>query len=366
MKPVIPFMELRDVQARHLNEIQAAVADCVASGRYILGEQVEAFEREFADFCGTRHCVGVGNGFDALRLLLQVQGFAAGDEILVPANTFIATILAVISNGLRPVLVEPSLDTYTLDPALAEKSVTPRTRAVLAVHLYGQCADMGPIQAMARRHGLKILEDAAQSHGAACQGVKAGNLGDGAGFSFYPSKNLGALGDGGAITLNDGALSSLLMALRNYGSSEKNVHAYAGCNSRLDELQAAVLRVKLRYLPEDNRRRREIAALYLRELKNPLVVLPVERMGVDHAWHLFVVRVKNRDRFRAHMEEFGVQTAVHYPIPPHRQAAFPEWNRLSFPVTEQIHREAVSLPLHQALTESETQRIVDAVNQYTS
>lgn len=338
------------------------------SGWYILGEHVRHFEREFASFCNVKHCVSVGNGFDALLLALrgwiELGYLSHGDEIIVPANTYIASILAVIEAGLQPVLVEPDDRTYTIDPKAVARAITPRTRAIMAVHLYGQCCDMQPLWDLAKDNDLKIIEDAAQAHGAVYRGLKAGSLGDAAGFSFYPTKNLGALGDGGAVTTNDDQLAECIRALRNYGSEQKYIHSYKGRNSRLDELQAAILRIKLRHLNKENARRAEIARLYLEGITNPAVRLPYVAEYGTHVWHLFVVRVANRDHFRQFLLDHGIETGVHYPVPPHKQKACKEWNHLSFPITEAIHREVVSLPLYPTLSERDIDTVIEAVNAY--
>lgn len=363
-----PFYPLADLLRPYHAELLGAVEGVLLSGQFILSSNVAQFEFEFAAYCGVKHCVAVGNGYDALALILRgwvEQGvLRSGDQVLVPANTYIASILAISEAGLKPVLVEPNERTYTIDPEAARRAVTDRTKAIMAVHLYGQCCDMEPLWALAKERGLKIIEDAAQAHGATYRGRKAGSLGDAAGFSFYPTKNLGALGDGGAVTTNDDRLAECIRALRNYGSEQKYVHRYKGRNSRLDEIQAAILRVKLRHLDEDNARRAEIARFYLQEIKNPLIRLPYVADYGTHVWHLFVVRVPNRDHFRQFLLDHGIETAVHYPTPPHKQKAYKEWNHLNFPITEAIHREVVSLPLYPSLDRSQQAMIVEAVNAY--
>jgi dTDP-4-amino-4,6-dideoxygalactose transaminase len=318
----------------------------------------------FARYCDTRHCIAVGSGFDALRLLLQASGLRPDDEVLVPANTFIATILAIVAARLKPVLVEPDPLTFLMDPVHASGCITARTRAIMAVHLYGRCAGIEAVRDVALQHGLMLFEDSAQAHGASSGDTKAGAFGIAAGFSFYPTKNLGALGDGGAITTSQDRLMEDLRALRDYGCDRKNEHRLAGCNSRLDELQAAVLRVKLPYLDEDNRRRREIAAVYLEHVRNPRIVRPAAPEGSGHVWHLFVVRTHDRDALRSHLERLGIGTAVHYPVPPHRQRALAGFRDVSLPVTDRLHREVLSVPLHPALTDGEVARIVEALNEF--
>ncbi len=361
----IPFLELRQVNAAQMEDIQRALAGVAARGTYILGPELEAFEAEFAAYCGVRFCIGVGNGLDALRLMLAASGLQEGDEVMVPAHTFIATHLAVLSQGLQPLLVDPDPATFLLDAQRAQAALTPRTRAILAVHLYGRSDIADGLRELAARRGLLLFEDAAQAHGAVSSGRRAGSHGQAAAFSFYPSKNLGALGDGGAITTDDEALASTLRALRNYGSARKYEHRLAGCNSRLDEIQAAVLRVKLPHLDTDNRRRRQIAEAYLGGIRNPRVRMPsVPAEPESHVWHLFVVRCRERAALQAHLAKFGIGSAVHYPVAPHCQGALASLGRPSLPVTERLHREVLSLPLHPALSPAEVERVVAAVNAY--
>lgn len=336
----------------------------MARGTYVAGPEVALFEEDFARYCGTRHCIAVNSGFDALRLLLQASSLHPGDEVLVPANTFIATILAIGAAGLTPVLVEPDPSTFLLDLAHASTRLTARTRAVMAVHLYGRCAGIEDVREFATRHGLLLLEDSAQAHGACVGGTKAGAFGVAAGFSFYPTKNLGAVGDGGAVTTSEDGLAHDLRALRDYGSDSKDDHRLAGCNSRLDELQAAVLRVKLPHLDADNRRRALIASVYLESMRNPAIVLPAAAERHSHVWHLFVVRARNRDALRSHLERRGIGTAIHYPVPPHGQPALGGLRDTPLPVTERLHREVLSIPLNAALTDAEVARIVEAINDF--
>ncbi|MDB4360782.1 DegT/DnrJ/EryC1/StrS family aminotransferase [Akkermansiaceae bacterium] len=365
---MIKFLDLKKVNDAHGVEISAAIQRVLDSGWYLLGEEVSSFEREFAVYCGTKHCLGVANGLDALILILmgyrELGVMAEGDEVIVPANTYIASILAISRAGLKPVLVEPDERTYNIDPNLIEAAITEKTKAIMAVHLYGQCADMDPINEIARKHGLKVVEDAAQAHAATYRGRKTGSLGDAAGFSFYPGKNLGALGDGGAVTTNDDDLAEAIIALRNYGSHEKYHNKYKGMNSRLDEIQAAVLRVKLKYLDEDTERRREVAEAYLSGLKSQSsgLILPYVADYGTPAWHLFVVRTPKRDELAVFLGKKEIQTVVHYPIPPHRQKAYPELSGLLLPKTEAIHREVVSLPISPVLDAGEVSRIMTEVN----
>jgi len=335
----------------------------LASGNLILGPEVEAFEAEFAAYCGTRHCVGVGNGLDALHLILRAWGIGAGDEVIVPSNTYIATWLAVTHAGATPVPVEPLAATCNLDAQRLAAAITPRTRAIIAVHLYGQPADMDAINAVARQHGLKVIEDAAQAHGARYHGRRAGNLGDAAAFSFYPGKNLGALGDGGAITTNDAQLADQLCAWRNYGSRSKYHNTFKGFNSRLDELQAALLRVKLAHLDAWNATREQLAQTYLAELANSALVLPVVPPWASPVWHLFVVRTDQRDALQQQLAQGGVGTLVHYPIPPHLQPAYADagFQPGDFPIAEQLHREVLSLPLYPQLGPAAQQRVIAAL-----
>ncbi|WP_306299264.1 DegT/DnrJ/EryC1/StrS family aminotransferase [Paenibacillus amylolyticus] len=335
------------------------------SGWYILGSSVKAFENDFAEYCGTEHCVGVANGLDALELIIHGYDIGPGDEVIVPSNTYIASILAISANGAVPVLVEPELQTFNLDPAKIEAHITPNTKAILVVHLYGQACDMNPILEIANRYNLKVIEDCAQAHGALYGDKRVGNLGDAAAFSFYPGKNLGALGDGGAITTNDEELYNRLMALRNYGSHKKYENLYKGYNSRLDELQAPILNEKLKWLDQDNEKRREIASYYSEHILNPEVILPiVQHTSKSHVWHLFVIRVQERNHFMEYMTRNGVQTMIHYPIPPHKQEAYREWSDLAFPISEQIHAEVVSLPISPVMEMEEVLRVVEVINEY--
>lgn len=359
---MIPFLDLKRINDTHQEAIRAATERVLQSGWYILGQEVGAFEQTFARYCQTRHCIGVANGLDALTLVLKAWVFAPGSEVIVPSNAYIASVLSVTQGGLTPAFVEPDPHTCLLDPSRIEAAINSHTKAILPVHLYGRCCDMDAINAVAQRYGLMVLEDAAQAHGALYKGRRAGNLGDAAGWSFYPSKNLGALGDAGAITTNDDALADRLRALRNYGSAEKYVNEYVGHNSRLDELQAAILSAKLPSLETENKRRQTLARLYLTGITNPDVSLPPADGTDQDVWHLFVVRHPRRDVLRAHLRERGISTDVHYPIPPHHQQAYAQFAHLSLPISEQLHREIVSLPLNPTLTDGDVQYIIDAVN----
>ena len=365
---MIPFLDLHRVNGRFRAEMDAAVKRVLDSGWYLLGEECAAFEREFAAFCGTRHAIGCANGLDALKLIIQAYGIGPGDEVIAPANTYIASLIAISANGATPVLVEPDPATCLIDPAQVERHVTPRTKAVMAVHLYGRVADMDAICDIASRHGLLVIEDAAQAHGAGLGGRRVGSLGDAAGFSFYPGKNLGCFGDGGAVTTDDDALAEKIRALRNYGSDVKYHFPYRGTNSRLDEIQAAWLRVKLPHLDADNARRAEIAARYGREIVHPAVSLPLPADSgarpPSNVWHVYPVRTARRDDLRRHLDACGIQTVIHYPIPPHRQPAYVEWSGLSLPVTEAIHDTVLSLPMSPVLTDDQVGAVIEAVNSW--
>lgn len=357
----VPFLDLRDSYLELKSEIDAAVSRVLDSGRYILGPEVEAFEVEYAAFCGSAHCIGLANGLDALHLALRAMDIGAGDEVIVPSNTFIATWLAVSQCGATPVPVEPLQATCNLDPALIEAAITPRTRAILPVHLYGQAADMDPIVAIAREHGLRVLEDAAQAHGARYKGRRIGSHGDAVTWSFYPGKNLGAMGDGGAVTTDDPALADRIRTLRNYGSRVKYVNEMQGYNSRLDPMQAAVLRVKLPHLDAWNARREAIAARYLRGLGDAGMVLPAVPDWTNPSWHLFVVRHAQRDRLQGKLSAAGVDSLIHYPIPPHRQEAYADtgWGEDAFPIASAIADEVLSLPIGPQMTEAQVDRVIE-------
>ena len=364
----VPFLDLKEVHARYADELKAAAARVIDSGRYVLGEELDAFEREFAIYCGMRHAVGVGSGLDALALILRgylgLGALAEGDEVIVPGNTFIASFLAISGNRLVPVPVEPDPATFNLDPACVAAAIGPRTRAIMAVHLYGQLADMPALAALAKRHGLLLIEDAAQAHGATSGGRKAGAFGDAAAFSFFPAKNLGALGDGGAVVTCDARLAERVAALRNYGSDTKYHHLFQGINSRLDEIQAALLRVKLRHLDDDLARRRRVAQRYREGIRHPQILLPEVACEERHAWHLFVVRCHRRDALKQHLQAQGVQSQVHYPVPPHCQPAYAELCELRLPLTERLHREVLSLPLGPSLGDVAVERVIEACNAF--
>ena len=365
----IPFLDLQQINAPYEAQFHQQLQLMLDKGWYILGEEVQHFEREFAAYCGTSHCIGVANGLDALTLIcrgyIELGQLHKGDEVLVPANTYIASILAIIEAGLVPVLVEPNPDTFLVEVNALEHNKTSKSKAVMVVHLYGQLPDMEAISSWAQSHHLLLIEDAAQAHGAELpSGKKAGNLGDAAGFSFYPGKNLGALGDAGAVTTNDAQLAEVIRQLRNYGSAQKYHNNYLGVNSRLDELQAAFLRIKLPHLDRDNIHRRSIAARYTSEINNPTIQLPIYTDQADQVFHLFVIRTAQRDKLQAYLAQHEIQTLIHYPIPPHKQNALAAWNAQSFPITEVIHREVLSLPISPVMTAEQVGQIIAVLNAY--
>ena len=371
---MIPFLDLKSINAQYRAELIEACTRVIDSGWYIQGNECKEFEKEFAAYCGTKHCIGVANGLDALMLVLRAYKelgmMSDGDEVIVPSNTYIASILAISQNNLVPVLVEPDVHTYLIDPTKIEEKITSKTKAILPVHLYGQTCQMDQINAIAQKYNLKVIEDSAQSHGAYYGDKRSGNLGDASGFSFYPGKNLGALGDGGAVTTNDDDLAQVIRALGNYGSHKKYENIYQGVNSRLDEIQAAMLRIKLRYLEEEINKRREIASYYLENIKNSNISLPIQNPKLkiknheDHVWHLFVIRTQNRDQLQQYLSENGIQTLIHYPIPPHHQMAYKDWNGYNYLISEKIHTEVLSLPISGVQTVEETQKIVHIINRF--
>jgi dTDP-4-amino-4,6-dideoxygalactose transaminase len=372
---MIPFLNLKKLNQPFETAFQEKMKQFLDSGWYILGNEVKQFETDFATYCGTKHCIGVGNGLDALVLIfkayIHLGKLQKGDEVIVPANTYIASILAVLQADLVPVLVEPRLETYTINPEEIEAKITSKTKAILPVHLYGQLCEMKAINAIAQKHNLLVIEDAAQAHGSKLEvgswkleGARVGNLSHAAAFSFYPGKNLGALGDAGAITTNDDALADILFSMRNYGSKVKYENEIIGVNSRLDELQAAFLNIKLGHLDAENESRRTIAKRYLSEIKNDKIVMPNWDFSQNHVFHLFVIRTANRTALQNYLKENGIETMIHYPIPPHNQKAMASWNQLSFPITEKIHDEVLSIPLNSGLNEIEIQQIITVLNQY--
>ena len=365
---MVKYFDLQKINNSFEPLLTEKISEVVKGGWYLLGEECRRFEEAFSAYCGVACCVGVGNGLDALTLVLRAYkelGFMQeGDEVIVPANTYIASVLAIIEAGLVPVLCEPCACTCNIDVTKIESLVTERTRAILPVHLYGRVAEMEPLMDIARRHSLKVLEDCAQAHGALYRGRRVGSIGDAGAFSFYPAKNLGALGDGGAVTTNDEELAAVVRAIANYGSEKKYVNIYKGVNSRLDEVQAAALAIKLQRLDCDNARRVAVARRYMNEIKNPLVALPAPAHEEAHVYHVFTVFTEHRDAFMRHMCEHGVEVAIHYPVAPHRQEAMREYSHLSLPVTEHIHATEVSLPMSPLLTEAEVQAVVEAVNSF--
>ncbi|MCK9353814.1 MAG: DegT/DnrJ/EryC1/StrS family aminotransferase [Gallionella sp.] len=360
----VPFLDLQRIHREIRGPLEEAFHRVLDSGWFIMGPEVEAFEAEFAKYCGVKHCVGVGNGLDAMHLLLRAYGISQGDEVLVPSNTFIATWLAVSQCGAIPVPVEPRSETHNIDPDALAAAITPRTRAIIPVHLYGQPADMDTINAIARRHSLIVIEDAAQAQGSEYKGRCAGSLGDAAATSFYPGKNLGALGDGGAVLTNDASIADKVRLLRNYGSRIKYEHQDIGYNTRLDEMQAAFLRVKLALLDEWNAKRRTLAEIYTAQLQNTGLELPSVPVWANPVWHLYVVRSSNRDALRAHLDQCGVSTVIHYPIPPHRQACYSEYSSYKLPLAETLANEVLSLPMSPFLTEQEASHVVEAVRSF--
>lgn len=365
---MIPFLDLKSINALYKKELLEAVARVVDSGWYIRGREVDLFEKEFAAYCGTKYCVGVANGLDALTLCLRawktLGKLSEGDEVIVPANTYIATILAITENRLTPVLVEPDESSYNISLQSFAEAITKNTKAVIPVHLYGKPAPMPAIMEIANEYDLLVLEDSAQAHGAEIGGKKVGDWGHASGFSFYPGKNLGALGDAGAVTTNDGELADVLRALSNYGSYKKYENMYQGVNSRLDELQAAILRVKLKHLDGEIDTRRRIADSYAKGIGNDAITLPANDDADKHAWHLFVVRSADRELLARHLEECGIQSMIHYPIPPHKQKAYSSWSGRPFPVTEKIHREVLSLPIGPHLMKAQISQVIEACNSF--
>ena len=361
---MIKFLDLEKVNNRFRKEIDEKIKNILDSGWYLLGENDEQFEHHYAQYCGTKYCVGVGNGLDALTLIINAYGFKAGDEIIVPANTYIASILAISYNGCTPVLVEPDINTYNINPDLIEEKITDKTKAIMVVHLYGQAVQMDKIWALAKKYNLKVIEDSAQAHGAIYQRKRTGNLGDASGFSFYPGKNLGCIGDGGCVTTNDKVLADKIKALRNYGSNVKYHNIYKGVNSRLDEIHAAVLDVKLPYLDSDNQRRRDIANYYLHNIKNQKIIMRKPYDEKANVWHIFPVRTERRDDFQEYLKKNDIQTLIHYPIPPHKQECYKEWNNLNLPITEEIHKTIISIPISPVMTDDEVEKVVEVINKW--
>ena len=365
---MIPFLDLKAINAQYRDELVDACTRVIDSGWYIGGSELKQFEQQFANYCGTKYAIGVANGLDALILTLrawkELGKLKDGDEVIVPSNTYIASILAISANNLRPVLVEPCVDSFNIDPKKIEMAITSKTKAILPVHLYGQLADMPAIMDIAKRHELLVLEDSAQAHGACLDDRRAGSWGDASGFSFYPGKNLGALGDAGAITTSDEELAHTLRALRNYGSHDKYKNLFQGVNSRLDEIQAAMLNVKLNNLDVEIAHRRKVANAYLDGINNKAIILPTKEHDSAHVWHVFVIRCERRDELQQYLADNGIQTLIHYPVPPHQQLAYKEWNELSYPVSESIHAEVLSLPIGPTLILEEINRVIIFINSF--
>jgi dTDP-4-amino-4,6-dideoxygalactose transaminase len=364
---MIKFLDLQKINLQHQEDIEAAMLRVFRSGWYVLGKEVQSFEENLANYCGVNNAIGVANGLDALRLILkayiELGIMREGDEVIVPANTYIASILAITDNKLTPVLVEPDIQTFNLDFDKIEEKITPRTKAIMVVHLYGRVCWSTKLQEIANKHNLKVVEDNAQAIGAEWNGIKTGSLGDAAGFSFYPGKNLGALGDGGAVTTKDEELAKIVRALANYGSNQKYVNIYQGLNSRLDEIQAAVLSVKLKYLDAENEKRREVATFYCNGIKNDKIILPeLPANPKEHVWHLFVIRTEKRDELEQCLKNISVQTLIHYPIPPHKQYAYIDLNQHSLPLTEKLHAQVLSLPISPVQTKRETNKVSKILN----
>lgn len=363
---MIKFLDLKKINAKYEAELKQVAAEVIDSGWYLLGERVKQFETELATFQGGGNTIAVANGLDALRLIFKAyieMGFMQkGDEIIVPANTYIASILAITDNDLVPVFVEPDLDTYNLNIGLIESKLTPKTKAIMVVHLYGRVCWSKQLKELAAKFQLKLIEDNAQAIGAKWNGIRTGNLGDAAGFSFYPGKNLGALGDSGAVTTKDEELAKVIRALANYGSEQKYVNQYQGLNSRMDEIQAAFLSVKLKYVDAEIEQRRNVATYYLSQINNKNIILPNPGNQDEHVWHLFVVRTKNRIDLQNKLEQNGIQTLIHYPIPPHKQICYPNLNNYSLPITEMIHNEVMSLPISQVTSDNEIKKVISEIN----
>lgn len=366
---MIKFLDLQKINLSHQEEIEERLLKTFRSGWYLQGSELKQFEENLSKYIGTQYAIGVANGLDALRLIfrgyIELGFMKEGDEILVPSNTYIASILAISDNGLVPVLVEPSDVDFNIDINKIESKITEKTKGILIVHLYGRVVFSEKLKVIAEKHNLKIIEDNAQAIGAKWNGLRTGNLGDASGFSFYPGKNLGALGDAGAITTNDEQLAAAIRAVANYGSNKKYVNIYKGLNSRLDEIQAAVLDVKLKYIDDENNIRRDIAKRYIAEINNSKITIPqMPEDDAEHVWHVFVVRTENRDHLQAYLEANGVQTIIHYPTPPHKQEAYKEWNDLSFPISEKMHQEVLSLPISPVMEADELNAVIKIINQY--
>ena len=384
----VNFLDLKFINSKYKSEINKAIKKVVNSGRYILGEEVYSFESEFSKYTGVKHCIGTANGLDALRLIIrayiELGVFKEGDEIIVPANTYIASVLAISDNRLTPILVEPDLFNYNIDPYRIEEKITEHTKGIIIVHLYGQNSMHHEIQSLVNKYKLILIEDSAQAHGSEYlsaniqnlknkQYKKAGNIGDASGFSFYPGKNLGALGDAGCVTTNNTELATIIRTLANYGSRKKYFNEYKGCNSRLDEIQAAILRIKLKYIDSDNNKRRNIAQYYCENINNKNIILPIQDLSffdspqtLSHVWHLFVIRTQNRNKLTSYLAKNGIETLIHYPIPPHKQLAYCNLNSIYLPITEQIHKEVLSLPISSILLQHQAKKVQTIINNFSS
>ena len=365
---MVKLLDLQKITVEHAHEYQAAINRVVASGWFLQGKENRLFESDYARYIGSRHCVAVANGLDALKLIIrgykELGVFHEGDEIIVPANTYIATILSITDNNLTPVLVEPTWEHLEMDVDKIEEAITPRTKGIMIVHLYGRIAYNDKLRTICEKHHLKLMEDCAQSHGCCWKGIKTGALGDAAAHSFYPGKNLGAFGDAGAVTTDDAVLADVIRALANYGSQKKYVFKYIGMNSRMSEVDAAVLDVKLRYLDEDNRRRQQLAAYYYAHIDNPLITLPQRIPDENNVYHQFPIFCERRDELQAYLTQHGIQTLRHYPIPPHKQECYRSWNHRSYPITEKIHQQELSIPMNQVITEEEAKEVVKWLNAF--
>ncbi|WP_270976775.1 DegT/DnrJ/EryC1/StrS family aminotransferase [Campylobacter helveticus] len=361
---MVKFLDLKKVNERFNKEFEVKFKELLDSGWFLLGEQTKLFEKQFANYCGVEHCIGVANGLDALRLIIRAFDFEKGSEILVPANTYIASILAISDNDCKPILIEPELRTYNIDPNRIEANISSKTKAIMVVHLYGKVCDMDKISTIAQKYNLKLIEDCAQAHGAIYSGQRVGSFGDAAGFSFYPGKNLGALGDAGAVLCKDEALATKIRALANYGSLKKYENIYQGLNSRLDELQAGILSIKLKMLDKDNEARRRIAQIYLKNIKHKDVILPCCEKEEGHVWHCFVIRTPFRDALVKYLKQNDIETIIHYPIAPHRQECYKDLSHLSLPLSEQIHNEVLSLPISPVMSEEDVLKVADLINNF--
>lgn len=363
---MIKFLDIFKINERYRREIDDEIKNVIDSGYYILGEKCQEFEKNYAQYCGVKHAIGVANGLDALSLIIKGYDFKEGDEIIVPANTFIASILAISQNLCKPVLVEPDISTFNINSQKIEEKISSRTKAIMVVHLYGRSVDMQPIIEIAKKYNLVIIEDSAQAHGAQYMGKRVGSLGNASGFSFYPGKNLGALGDGGCITTNDPVLAEKIRALRNYGAEIKYHHEYKGLNSRLDEIQAAILNIKLRHLEKDNELRRKIAEKYVRNINNTLISMPaLPKVRESHVWHLFTITTEYREEFIHFLNKAGIETLIHYPVPPHKQKCYLDMKMSDLPITEKIHKTILSLPISPILNNSEVEKVIDVCNRFS-